>query len=53
MTDHKKPESKKTNSNIKKVDIKNMGIDIDKNEYQEIVLSNSNLPDRTYYEREY
>ena len=27
------------------VNIKNMGIDIDKNEYREIVLSNSNHPE--------
>ncbi len=28
-----------------KINIKNMGINIDKNEYSEIVLSNSNHPD--------
>lgn len=28
--------------------IKNMGIDIDKNEYMEIVLSNSAHPERIY-----
>lgn len=28
-----------------KIDIKNMGINIDKNEYREIVLSNSNHPE--------
>ncbi len=28
-----------------KIDIKNMGINIDKNEYMEIVLSNSNHPE--------
>ena len=28
-----------------KIDIKNMGVNIDKNEYREIVLSNSNRPD--------
>ncbi len=27
------------------INIKNMGIDIDKNEYREIVLSNSNHPE--------
>ncbi|HIS88358.1 TPA: hypothetical protein IAA87_02880 [Candidatus Avigastranaerophilus faecigallinarum] len=27
------------------INIKNMGIDIDKNEYKEIVLSNSNHPE--------
>jgi len=34
-----------------KVDIKKMGVDIDKNEYREIVLSNSNHPDKSFYER--
>ena len=29
-------------------DIKNMGIDIDKNEYREIVLSNSAHPENLY-----
>lgn len=52
MPDNKKLEPKK-NIDFKKIDIKDMGINIDKNEYQEIVLSNSNLPDKTYYEREY
>ena len=28
-----------------KINIKNMGVDIDKNEYREIVLSNSNHPE--------
>lgn len=27
------------------INIKNMGVDIDKNEYREIVLSNSNHPE--------
>lgn len=27
------------------IDIKNMGVNIDKNEYREIVLSNSNHPE--------
>lgn len=40
MTDKKKPKKKK------KINIKNMGVDIDKNEYREIVLSQSNQPDR-------
>ena len=36
-----------TNKKKKKfvINIKNMGLNIDKNEYQEIVLSNSNRPD--------
>jgi len=29
-----------------KINIKNMGINIDKNEYREIVLSNSNRPEK-------
>ena len=41
-------DEKKTKKNKKKkftVNIKNMGVDIDKNEYREIVLSNSNHPE--------
>ena len=36
----KKPKKKKFT-----IDIKNMGVNIDKNEYREIVLSNSNHPE--------
>lgn len=38
---------KKTNKNKKKLklDVKSMGINIDKNEYYEIVKSNSNHPE--------
>lgn len=39
---NKKPIKKKKF----KINIKNMGIDIDKNEYREIVLSNSNHPEK-------
>lgn len=42
MTEEKKIKKKKKF----KTDIKNMGINIDKNEYYEIVLSNSNHPER-------
>ena len=35
----------------KKIDIKNIGVDIDKNEYKEIVLSQSNQPEKNFYER--
>lgn len=35
----------------KKLDIKNIGVDIDKNEYKEIVLSQSNQPEKNFYER--
>lgn len=37
--------------NKKKYDIKNMGVDIDKNEYREIVLSNSAHPEHIYDKR--
>ena len=44
------------NSRVKKnkkfkIDIKNMGVDIDKNEYQEIILSQSNHPDKSFYDK--
>lgn len=40
-------QDKKTkNKKKKKISIKNMGVDIDKNEYREIVLSQSNNPDK-------
>ena len=39
-------QKKKTNKKKKfKLDIKKMGVNIDKNEYREIVLSNSNHPE--------
>ncbi len=42
-------KDKKTKKKSKfKINIKNMGIDIDKNEYREIVLSNSNHPEKLY-----
>jgi hypothetical protein len=40
--DDKKKSKKKKKF---KIDIKNMGVDIDKNEYREIILSNSNHPE--------
>lgn len=47
---------KKENFNTKKkkapeIKIKNMGVDIDKNEYREIVLSNSARPEASFYDR--
>ena len=33
------------------IKIKNMGVDIDKNEYREIVLSNSARPEASFYDR--
>lgn len=43
----KKPAAKKK----KKIDISNMGVNIDKNEYREIVLSQSNRPENIGYDR--
>lgn len=40
---YKKEKNKKFEINIK-----NMGVDIDKNEYREIVLSNTNRPDAIF-----
>ena len=44
----KKLSNKKKSPEIK---IKNMGVDIDKNEYREIVLSNSARPEASFYDR--
>ncbi len=33
------------------IKIQNMGVDIDKNEYREIVLSNSARPEASFYDR--
>lgn len=44
-------EDKKRNKKIKKINIKNMGVDIDKNEYKEIVLSQSNNPNKNFYDK--
>lgn len=41
--DKKKPSKKKKS----KINIKSMGVDIDKNEYREIVLSQSNNPENS------
>ncbi len=41
-------EKKKKNKKKFKINIKNMGVNIDKNEYQEIVLSQSNHPEKLY-----
>jgi hypothetical protein len=48
MSDYKKQTDKDKD---KKIDIKDMGVDIDKNEYREIVLSQSNHPDKSFYDR--
>ena len=48
------PENKKQKTNKTKIlDIKITGLDIDKAEYQEIVLSNSNDPTRDFFKRDY
>ena len=40
-------KNKKINTTKKKkIDISNMGVDIDKNEYREIVMSQSNHPEQ-------
>ena len=43
-------ENKKKKKKFK-IDIKNMGVNIDKNEYREIVLSNSAHPEATYFDK--
>lgn len=45
MDKKKKPKKKK------KINIKDMGVNIDKNEYREIVLSQSNNPDKNFFSR--
>lgn len=48
----KNNEKKKIeNKNDIKIDIENMGVNIDKNEYREIVLSQSNHPDKSFYDQ--
>lgn len=44
-----KNEENKNKKKIKKPEIKIKGLNIDKAEYQEIILSNSNHPDRDFY----
>ncbi len=41
-------KKKKARKKRVKLDIKTMGVDIDKNEYREIVLSNTNRPEGFY-----
>jgi len=38
---------------VKRVAEKDIGLNIDKMEYQEIVLSQSNFPDKDYFKRDY
>ena len=43
-------QDKKNKKNKKfKINVKNMGVNIDKNEYKEIILSQSNHPDKNFY----
>lgn len=42
----KKPKKKKNKKT--KIDTKNMGVNIDKNEYREIVQSQSNRPEKMF-----
>lgn len=39
------------NKKAPEIKIKNMGVNIDKNEYSEIVLSNSARPEDSYFNR--
>ena len=41
-------KDKKTKKKKFKIDTKNMGVNIDKNEYQEIILSQTNHPEKFY-----
>ena len=41
-------KDKKTKKKKFKIDTKNMGVNIDKNEYQEIILSQTNHPERFF-----
>lgn len=49
MNDKKQQTTKNPKKNPKEI----KGLNIDKAEYQEIVLSNSNFPDRDYFKRGY
>jgi hypothetical protein len=49
---NKNQEIKKTDK-TSKLNINIKSLDIDKAEYQEIVLSNTNFPDRDYFKQNY
>jgi len=52
MDKNKKTNDKKNDASSEiKIDISKMGVDIDKNEYREIVLSQSNHPDKSFYDQ--
>lgn len=46
-------ENKNKKNKEVKIDIKDMGVDIDKNEYREIILSQSNHPEKMDYDKYY
>jgi len=48
-----KKDSSKNKTKKIKIDVKNMGVNIDKNEYREIILSQSNHPEKMNYEKYY
>jgi len=52
MSENEKQEPKKIKK-LQKINMKISGLDIDKAEYQQIVLSNSNFPDRDYFKQNY
>lgn len=49
--ENKEKKTLKNQHKAPEIKIKNMGVDIDKNEYREIVLSNSARPEASFYER--
>jgi len=46
-------QKKETSDKKKKLNLKIDSLNIDKREYQEIVMSNSNFPDKNYSSRNY
>lgn len=46
MSEDKNKKNKKI-----KLDVKKIGVNIDKNEYKEIILSQSNHPDKDFYNK--
>ncbi len=54
MSEEKKEEVKQSEPpKTSRVKEKDIGLNLDKMEYQEIVLSQSNFPDRDYFKRDY
>lgn len=50
MKKDEKPTKKGAKINI---NTKTMGVNIDKNEYREIVTSNTNFPEKSFFKRDY